>query len=719
MTRKLFTLLLVFVFTLSFTVVGIGANNNENTVTNAVYNNEDEYELTINVEGEGSKDPEEGTHTYEAGEKVTVEASPEEGWYFVEWSGDIESTEEKYTFEMDEDKEITAVFEELVEEQVLWKGHGSEELDNLEDCHLIEYHWVLTPGGNYDVSGAMLHVEYEDGTTDEKVMEAKGTGEGAAHAYVEGPYKPVEGETYAYFDDDRKVSENAILTISDAVCIEEYPEEGELIVSKEVTGDEAEYYEDETFEYTVYHDDNDELGEPVNNLQDVTIEDGEENIHELEFGKYWIIETENHGADEVYYNNEPNGDGYDFQITETETTYTVNIENRFDEVIPPEEGELTVSKEVTGDAAEDYQDRTFEYTVYYDDNGELGNPVNNLQDVNIEDGEENNHDLEFGDYWIVEPETHDADEVTYNNETKEDGYQFEITEDETTYTVNIENRFDEVITVDEPPTRRRPTPPTPDPKLTIEKELLDEQGEEITEDDTEFTVILTGGDFEEDEFTISVDEPKVLGPEDGLELDIEYTIQEKAHEYYEYLEIEPEKMFELTEDENEITLTVVNQHPLLVEPEPPEVEPEPPINITLEKVWELDEEGEIPEEWEVKAYIEDEPVASIDEDKETDTFEIYPGETYRVEEYGIDKEKWEIDGIGEEFMAPDEDHTHTVTNIWEPVEPLVEPEPPVVEPEPEPEVPPLPVTGTSDFLRIGLGMILAGGGLLLKKRKIK
>jgi len=49
-----------------------------------------------------------------------------------------------------------------------------------------------------------------------------------------------------------------------------------------------------------------------------------------------------------------------------------------------------------------------------------------------------------------------------------------------------------------------------------------------------------------------------------------------------------------------------------------------------------------------------------------------------------------------------------------------EPEPPVVEPEPEPEpveVEPLPVTGSSDFLRIGLGMLLTGGGVLLKKRK--
>ncbi|MFW6064792.1 MAG: InlB B-repeat-containing protein [Candidatus Natronoplasma sp.] len=72
----------------------------------------EEHELTINIEGQGSTDPAEGTHTYEEGEEVIVEAIPADGWEFIEWTGDETSTDATITITMDEDKEITAVFEE-------------------------------------------------------------------------------------------------------------------------------------------------------------------------------------------------------------------------------------------------------------------------------------------------------------------------------------------------------------------------------------------------------------------------------------------------------------------------------------------------------------------------------------------------------------------------------------------------------------------------------
>jgi len=73
-----------------------------------------EYELEINIEGEGSTDPEEGTHIYEHGEEVTVEAIPEEGWKFINWTGDVaegEEEEKEITIMMDDDKVLTANFE--------------------------------------------------------------------------------------------------------------------------------------------------------------------------------------------------------------------------------------------------------------------------------------------------------------------------------------------------------------------------------------------------------------------------------------------------------------------------------------------------------------------------------------------------------------------------------------------------------------------------------
>ena len=73
-----------------------------------------EHDLTIGIEGNGETDPSEGTHTYLHGEDVTVIATPDEGWYFAEWTGDVPEGEEgeEITITMDEDKDITAVFEE-------------------------------------------------------------------------------------------------------------------------------------------------------------------------------------------------------------------------------------------------------------------------------------------------------------------------------------------------------------------------------------------------------------------------------------------------------------------------------------------------------------------------------------------------------------------------------------------------------------------------------
>ncbi|MFW6048381.1 MAG: InlB B-repeat-containing protein [Candidatus Natronoplasma sp.] len=72
----------------------------------------EEYDLTINIEGEGSTDPEEGTHTYEEDTDLTVEATPADGWEFVEWTGDETGTDTTIDITMDSDIEITANFEE-------------------------------------------------------------------------------------------------------------------------------------------------------------------------------------------------------------------------------------------------------------------------------------------------------------------------------------------------------------------------------------------------------------------------------------------------------------------------------------------------------------------------------------------------------------------------------------------------------------------------------
>ncbi len=92
-----------------------------------------ENTLTINIEGEGSTDPPEGTHPYDEGEEVVVTATPADGWYFEEWTGDHEGTDEEITIIMDEDKEITANFESHFNTLTIDAvGNGSVEVDGME-----------------------------------------------------------------------------------------------------------------------------------------------------------------------------------------------------------------------------------------------------------------------------------------------------------------------------------------------------------------------------------------------------------------------------------------------------------------------------------------------------------------------------------------------------------------------------------------------------------
>ncbi len=117
----------------------------ENKEITAVFEETVQYDLTVNIDGEGSTVPAEGTHTYEEGEVVTVEAAPDEGWDFVGWTGDYDGTDPTINLTMDANKSITAVFEEVVktyELTIAVEGEGTTDPDPGE--HIYENGTAVT-----------------------------------------------------------------------------------------------------------------------------------------------------------------------------------------------------------------------------------------------------------------------------------------------------------------------------------------------------------------------------------------------------------------------------------------------------------------------------------------------------------------------------------------------------------------------------------------------
>ncbi len=72
------------------------------------------YNLTINVNGNGSTDPAAGSYPYPEGSVVDITATPDEGWQFDGWTGDVASpASASTTITIDADKIITANFSQL------------------------------------------------------------------------------------------------------------------------------------------------------------------------------------------------------------------------------------------------------------------------------------------------------------------------------------------------------------------------------------------------------------------------------------------------------------------------------------------------------------------------------------------------------------------------------------------------------------------------------
>ncbi|HEY31864.1 MAG TPA: hypothetical protein G4O10_02015 [Dehalococcoidia bacterium] len=70
-----------------------------------------ECTFEIDVVGQGNTNPSLGSHTYVGGHELTITAEPEQGYHFVGWGGDIQSTSDIVLIIVDRDISVTAYFE--------------------------------------------------------------------------------------------------------------------------------------------------------------------------------------------------------------------------------------------------------------------------------------------------------------------------------------------------------------------------------------------------------------------------------------------------------------------------------------------------------------------------------------------------------------------------------------------------------------------------------
>ncbi len=69
------------------------------------------YTLNIQIKGQGATNPTSGNHSYADGTVVLINATPQSGWRFDKWTGDVaEPSKTTTTIHIDSDKIITANF---------------------------------------------------------------------------------------------------------------------------------------------------------------------------------------------------------------------------------------------------------------------------------------------------------------------------------------------------------------------------------------------------------------------------------------------------------------------------------------------------------------------------------------------------------------------------------------------------------------------------------
>ena len=79
------------------------------------------HTLTMQLSGSGSITPMVGTHDYGEGTVVSITATPDSGWQFDSWTGDVaDPSSATTTLTMGSDKTVIANFSQIMTIQVSW-----------------------------------------------------------------------------------------------------------------------------------------------------------------------------------------------------------------------------------------------------------------------------------------------------------------------------------------------------------------------------------------------------------------------------------------------------------------------------------------------------------------------------------------------------------------------------------------------------------------------
>jgi uncharacterized repeat protein (TIGR02543 family) len=106
------------------------------------------YTLTVNISGNGtvSKIPDQATYTY--GNVVALTATPDPGWVFSGWSGDLVSVNNPENITMNGNRTVTATFVPQYNLTVSDDGHGSVTLNPAGGVYAAGTTVTLTPLAN-------------------------------------------------------------------------------------------------------------------------------------------------------------------------------------------------------------------------------------------------------------------------------------------------------------------------------------------------------------------------------------------------------------------------------------------------------------------------------------------------------------------------------------------------------------------------------------------